>query len=62
MNKEFCGQILQSAIQYTLNFDLLIPPYNDVKEVSVQEFISTVDAMQLRTGKRLGFKFQADQD
>jgi hypothetical protein len=62
MNQEFCGQILQSAIQYTLNFDLLIPPYNDVKEVSVQEFISTVDTMQLRTGKRLGFKFQADQD
>jgi len=62
MNAESSGKILESAIQYTLNFDLLIPPYNDVKEVSVQEFISTVDTMQLRTGKRLGFKFQADHD
>jgi len=62
MTQETSGKILESAIQYTINFDLLTPPYNDVKEVSVEEFISTVDTMQLRTGKRLGFKFQADHD
>lgn len=62
MNAESSGRILESAIQYTINFDLLTPPYNAVKEVSVQEFISTVDTMKLTTGKRLGFKFQADQE
>jgi hypothetical protein len=62
MTQETSCKILESAIQYTINFDLLTPPYNDVKEVSVQEFISTVDTMQLRTGKRLGFKFQADHE
>lgn len=60
MNQETSCNILESAIKYTINFDLLTPHYNDVKEVSVQEFISTVDTMQIKTGKRLGFKFQAD--
>jgi len=52
--------IVESSIYYTLNFDLLTPPYDNVKMVSVQEFISAVDSMQIKTGKRLGFKFQAD--
>lgn len=62
MNETTASEILQSAVYYTLNFDLLIPPYNDVKEVSVEEFISAFSSMQLKTGKRLGFKFQADKD
>jgi hypothetical protein len=62
MNEKTATEILQSAISYTINFDLLTPPYNDVKEVSVQEFISAVDSMLISTGKRLGFKFQADKD
>ncbi len=62
MNEKSAAEILQSAIYYTINFDLLTPPYNDVKEVSVQEFISVVDSLHIKTGKRLGFKFQADKD
>jgi hypothetical protein len=62
INQETLNKILESAIQYTINFDLLVPPYNNVKEVSVEEFNSTVDTMQLSTGKRLGFKFQADME
>lgn len=62
MNNESANEILHSAIYYTINFDLLTPPYNDVKEVTVQEFNSAIDSTQIRTGKRLGFKFQADRD
>ena len=62
MNEKNASDILQSAIYYTINFDLLTPPYNDVKEVTLQEFISAVDSIKLITGKRLGFKFQADKD
>ncbi|MBN2174717.1 MAG: hypothetical protein JW731_11330 [Bacteroidales bacterium] len=60
MNKENALSIIESAIYYTINFDLLTPPYDNVKEVSVQEFIAALDSMQIKTGKRLGFKFQAD--
>jgi hypothetical protein len=62
MDEKSASEILHSAIYYTINFDLLTPPYNEVKEVTVMEFISAVDAMHLKTGKRLGFKFQADKD
>ena len=60
MNQEVACNILESAIQYTVNFDLLTPPYDNLKEVTVQEFITAIDSMRIKTGKRLGFKFQAD--
>ncbi|RLD42805.1 MAG: hypothetical protein DRI89_06315 [Bacteroidetes bacterium] len=53
--------IVEAAISYTINFDLLTPPYEQVKVVSVNEMKNALDAISLKTGKRLGFKFQADQ-
>ena len=60
MDKNSVAEILESSIYYTINFDLLTPPYDQVKEVSVMEFKTAMDSMQIRTGKRLGFRFQAD--
>jgi hypothetical protein len=53
--------IIHSSILYTVNFDLLTPPYDNIKEVSVAEMQTTLDAMSISTGKRLGFRFQADE-
>lgn len=53
--------IIESAILYSLDFDLLTPPYDNIKEVSVQEMLNNSDASRQKTGKRLGFKFQIDQ-
>jgi len=61
LNKKTIKSILHSAILYTLNFDLLTPPFDNLKEVTVQEMQTTLDAMSIRTGKRLGFRFLADQ-
>jgi len=52
--------IVEAAIKYTLNFDLLTPPYLKMQEVTVIEMKNTLDAISMKTGKRLGFKFQAD--
>ena len=54
--------IVESAIEYTTNFDLLTPPYDEVKLVSVGEMRTNFDKKTLVTGKRLGFRFQADTD
>jgi hypothetical protein len=54
--------IIEQAMKYTINFDLLTPPYDQVKEVSAMEFLTALDSMRIKTGKRLGFKFQADQE
>ncbi len=54
--------IIESAIEYTTNFDLLTPPYDEVKLVSVGEMRSSFDKKSMVTGKRLGFRFQADSE
>lgn len=62
MDETSSRNIIKSAIKYALNFDLLTPPYNEVKILSVYEIQTTLDNMKIKTGKRLGFKFQADHD
>ena len=62
VNKESIMQIAEAAIDYTINFDLLTPPYENVKYVSVAAIKTTLDTISLKTGKRLGFKFQADME
>ena len=55
-------EIIESAIMYTTNFDLLTPPYDEVKLVSVAEMKMSFDRKMMVTGKRLGFRFQADTE
>lgn len=62
MDNNAAKDIITSAIRYTLNFDLLTPPYEEVKLLTVQQIQTTLDNMKIRTGKRLGFKFQADHE
>jgi len=61
LNKEAAREILTSAIEYTINFDLLIPPFESVMMVSVGDIQKHTESMSLRTAKRLGFKFKADE-
>ena len=62
LSKESLMQIIEAAIDYTINFDLLTPPYENVKYASVEALKNTIDSISLKTGKRLGFKFQADTE
>jgi hypothetical protein len=61
LDKQNALQIVEAAIMYTINFDLLTPPYETVKMVSLSEMKNTLDAISLQTGKRLGFHFQEDK-
>ncbi|MCW3084464.1 MAG: hypothetical protein JWP12_1830 [Bacteroidetes bacterium] len=54
--------IVESSILYCLNFDLFTPPFDAIKEVSVLDMQTASESMQIKTGKRLGFRFQADSD
>lgn len=54
--------VLESTILYCLSFDLYTPPFDAIKEISVQDMQSVSESMQVKTGKRLGFRFQADND
>lgn len=57
-NRELIGKIIDSAILYSMSFDLLTPPYGHVMEVSVNEVNSVSQASRMKTGKRLGFQFK----
>ena len=59
---ESVQNVVESAIEYTTNFDLLTPPYDEVKVVTVGEMRNNFDKKSLVTAKRLGFRFQADTD
>ena len=52
--------IIQTAMQYTLDFDLLVPPYDLVKIVTVSQMNTKLENSKLQTGKRLGFRFNSD--
>lgn len=62
INQQDLRNIIESAMLYSLEFDLLTPPYDLVKQVTVGEIRESASDRQLKTGKRLGFKFQADHD
>ena len=60
LDRDKVCDIVEQAMKYTIDFDLLTPPYDQVKEVRAMDFLTTLDSMRLKTGKRLGFKFQDD--
>ena len=62
IDKDQFKSIVQSAILYALDFDLLVPNYDIVKEVSVNQVKQISDTLKMRTGKRLGFVFQNNND
>ena len=52
--------ILETAIDYAINFDLLVPPSEDCKRVTVDQFNTKMDNSKFVTGKRLGYDFNVD--
>lgn len=57
ITEEKIENIVLQAVLYTLNFELLTPPYKAVKVVSVNDFQSASSNLRMPTGKRLGFAF-----
>jgi len=60
ITKEAIQKIILTAIQYSLEFDLLVPPYDAVKIASVGQVESKIQDARLVTGKRVGFQFNSD--
>lgn len=62
IDKEAIKNIIESAILYSLDFDLLVPNYDDVKFVTVAQIKEKINKSKIKTGKRLGFQFHKDDD
>ncbi len=48
-------EIINELIIFSISFDLFIPPYDVVKNVSVSEIQEKASSAVLKTGKRLGY-------
>ncbi len=60
---EVAKNIINSSINYTINFDLLTPDYETNKEITVFDIQQLeIQNTTIKTGKRLGFQFQADNN
>jgi len=62
IDKDQMRAIIQSSVLYSLDFDMFVPPYDDVKQASVYEIQKVSEGLRMKTGKRVGFKFSADSD
>lgn len=60
INKAILRKIIETSIQYAIDFDLLVPPYDNVKIASVEQMMVAISHSKIQTGKRLGFKFNSD--
>lgn len=60
IDKKAIRNIIESAILYTLQFDLLVPPYEAVKILNVEQINERQRQTPIQTAKRLGFSFNAD--
>lgn len=55
LNEENIEKILTTAIQYCLNEDLMVPPYDQVSQVVLGQFLMENGGAGFKTAKRLGF-------
>ena len=62
IDKEAIKNIIESAILFSLDFDLLVPPYESVNIASVQQINDNLNKSKVKTGKRLGFQFSKEDD
>lgn len=62
IDKEQLEKIVESALIYTIGFDLYTPPYQQVQQVTVGQIEALSQNLNITTGKRLGFKFDFDDD
>lgn len=60
LTRENLKEIIETAIKYAIDFDLLVPPYDQVKIATVEQMQAEINHSRIQTGKRLGFKFNSD--
>jgi hypothetical protein len=60
MNDNYMKLIVQLSFAFALQFDLYIPPYEFLEEITIAQVQEISDSLKLQTGKRLGFKRQLE--
>jgi hypothetical protein len=62
LDRESLKSVIETALLYVIDFDLYSPPYQTVKEVTLDDMQALSQDLKLKTGKRLGFRFENTGD
>lgn len=62
LTKEKLKEVIMDIIVFVIAFDLYTPPFDSMKEVTVNEIQEKTSSISLRTGKRLGYGTSANYD
>ena len=57
ISKNDFKNIIQSAILYCLDFEMLVPPYEDVSIISIEQLKQMINKSKSQNAKRMGFQF-----
>jgi hypothetical protein len=60
LNSEMWHRIVETSMLYSLEFDLLVPPYENMSVLTMAQMNEEIMQSRIRTGKRLGFIYNAD--
>jgi hypothetical protein len=60
VSRQALQNIVETAILYSLEFDLLVPPYDTVKIATADQMNTKIENSKMQTGKRLGYVFNSD--
>jgi hypothetical protein len=56
VSDQILKHIIQCSFSFALDFDLLIPRYEDIEEVNLHQILAISNELQIKTSKRVGFK------
>lgn len=62
ISEDMLRDILYKSFSFATQFELLTPPFEMMSEVNVLQIQEISSSLNLQTGKRLGFKFGADDN
>lgn len=60
LTRELLTDVIETAILYSVEFDLLVPPYDTQKIIAVEQVNTKIENSKIQTGKRLGYRFNSD--
>lgn len=62
LDTELLLEVARTAIAFAIDFELLVPPYDQIQLVSVAQMNHMSENLQIKTGKRLGFRFSINEN
>lgn len=57
INEQFIRKIINTSILFSIELDVVAPPIDNIQSISVGEMTEITSSISLKTGKKLGFRF-----